>query len=54
MQIGAIGIMAFVCLAFMFMNKKLSIKDRTLFEEEFDFEGDKISSLIIRIVIFVF
>lgn len=54
MQIGAIGIMTFVCLAFMFVNKKLNIKNRTLLEEEFDFEGDKISTVLIRIVIFVF
>lgn len=54
MQIGAIGIMTFVCLAFMFVNKKLNIKNRTMLEEEFDFEGDKISTLIIRIVMYVF
>lgn len=53
-QIGAIGFMTFVCLVFQMLGKKLSLRNRVLFEESFDIVTDDIKKLVKRIVIFSF
>lgn len=55
MQVGAIGFITFVCFLFSLLGKKLSLKNRTLFEESFDFNGNgRVIDIAYKIICFVF